>query len=113
MTIGYYPRWNAKEIEREGGKFWEGTSSVWRAADFNTTGRYLINYSVMDTDSKTQNITFAESYDPGLQNLGGRIGFPPPEKKELVLSIEMGCIDTVHFSTGTKHPVLSRPIAYI
>ena len=55
--------WNAKEIEREGGKFWEGSSAVWRAADFNSTGRYLINYSVMDTVCGCQNITFAESYD--------------------------------------------------
>jgi len=55
--------WNAKEIKREGGKFWEGSSAVWRAADFNTTGRYLINYSVMDTICGCQNITFAESYD--------------------------------------------------
>ena len=28
----------------------------------------------------------------------GRIGFPPPEKNELVLSIETGCTDTVHFN---------------
>ena len=26
---------------------------------------------------------------------GGRNGFPPPEKNELVLSIKMGCADTV------------------
>ena len=28
---------------------------------------------------------------------GGRIGFPPPEKNELVLSIETGCMYTVPF----------------
>ena len=28
---------------------------------------------------------------------GGRNGFPPPEKNELVLSIKMGCADTVPF----------------
>ena len=42
---------------------------------------------------------------------GGRIGFPPPEKNELVLSIKMGCADTVPFSVKTKHPVLTRPIS--
>ena len=26
---------------------------------------------------------------------GGRNGFPPPEKKALVLSVKMGCADTV------------------
>eukprot|EP01047_Picozoa_sp_COSAG01_P098477 COSAG01_NODE_28660_length_656_cov_0.660682_1_plen_62_part_10 len=40
--------WNADAMRREGGRFWEGSSAVWRAADFNTTGRYLINYSVMN-----------------------------------------------------------------
>ena len=76
------PSWfNAKEMKREGGKFWEGTSSVWRAADFNTTGRYLINYSVMDTDSKTQNITFAESYDPGLSRIWGQSRLSAPGKQ--------------------------------
>ena len=44
-------------------KFWEGSSAVWRASDFNTTGRYLINYSQMNTLCGCQNITFAESYD--------------------------------------------------
>jgi len=29
----------------EQNKYWQGTSSVWRAADFDKTGRYLINYS--------------------------------------------------------------------
>ena len=28
---------------------------------------------------------------------GGRIGFPPPEENELILSINMGCADTVPF----------------
>ena len=44
-------------------KYWEGSSAVWRAADFNKTGRYLINYSQMNTKCGCQNITFAESYD--------------------------------------------------
>eukprot|EP00947_MAST-08B_sp_MAST-8B-sp1_P000874 g874.t1 len=44
-------------------KFWEGSSAIWRAADFNETGRYIINYSQMNTDCGCQNITFAESYD--------------------------------------------------
>ena len=30
---------------------------------------------------------------------GGRNGFPPPEKNELVLSIEMGCVDTMLFQS--------------
>ena len=34
---------------------------MWRAADFNTTGRYVINYS--QCPGKYQFITFAESYD--------------------------------------------------
>ena len=47
----------------DGKQYWEGSSAVWRAADFNTTGRYLINYSQMNTECNCQNITFAESYD--------------------------------------------------
>ena len=43
--------------------------------------------------------------------LGSKIRFPPPEKNELVLSIQMGCTDTVLFSTTAKHPVLTRPIS--
>ena len=43
-------------------KRWQGTSSVWRAADFNTTGRYLINYSECYPEGN-QTITFAESFD--------------------------------------------------
>ena len=42
---------------------------------------------------------------------GGRIGFMPPEMNELVLSIKMGCADTVPFQPKTKHPVLTRPIS--
>jgi len=44
-------------------KFWEGSSAIWRAADFNKTGKYLINYSQMNTLCNCQNITFAESTD--------------------------------------------------
>lgn len=44
-------------------QFWEGTSSVYRAADYNRTGRYLINYSQFNTLCKCQNITTAESFD--------------------------------------------------
>ena len=44
-------------------------------------------------------------YCAGLQNLGaGRNGFPPPEKNELVLSIEMGCTDTVPFQSRLNTP---------
>ena len=35
---------------------------------------------------------------------GGRNGFPPPEKHELVLSIEMGCADTVPFQSKPNTP---------
>ena len=35
---------------------------------------------------------------------GGRNGFPPPEKNELVLSIEMGCADTVPFQPNPNTP---------
>ena len=35
---------------------------------------------------------------------GGRNGFPPPEKNELVLSIEMGCADTVPFQPKPNTP---------
>ena len=42
------------------------------------------------------------------QKLGSRIWgqtrFPPPEKNELVLSIEMGCTDTVHFPRESNIP---------
>ena len=43
-------------------KWWEGTGAVWRAQDFNKTGRYVINYSQCPSKGG-QNITFAESYD--------------------------------------------------
>ena len=35
---------------------------------------------------------------------GGRIGFPPPEMNELVLFVEMGCTDTVHFPREPNTP---------
>ena len=35
---------------------------------------------------------------------GGRNGFPPPEKHELVLSIKMGCADTVPFQSKPNTP---------
>jgi hypothetical protein len=48
-------------------RWWEGTGSVWRAADFNKTGRYVINYSQCPSKGSVgsggQNITFAESFD--------------------------------------------------
>ena len=43
-------------------RWWEGTSSIWRAPDYNRTGRYLINYSEYPKGGK-QTITFAESFD--------------------------------------------------
>ena len=57
--------WNSSlpTSRTDGKRYWEGSSAVWRAADFNKTGRYLINYSQMNTECKCQNITFAESYD--------------------------------------------------
>ena len=48
--------------------------------------------------------------DLGSRNWG-QDRFPPPENNELVLSIGMGCADTVHFQPKTKHPVLTRPIS--
>ena len=42
---------------------------------------------------------------------GQEIGLPPPENNELVLSIRMGCADTVPFQPKTNHPVLTRPIS--
>ena len=57
--------WNSSlpTSRTDGKKYWEGSSAVWKAADFNKTGRYLINYSQMNTECKCQNITFAESFD--------------------------------------------------
>ena len=43
-------------------RWWQGSSAVWRAADFEKTGRYLINYSEMRPNG-SQTITFAESLD--------------------------------------------------
>ena len=43
--------------------------------------------------------------------MGVETGFRPRKKHELVLSIEMGCADTVPFQPKTKHPVLTRPIS--
>ena len=42
-------------------RWWEGTGSVWRAPDYNTTGRYLINWS--QDPGRYQNITFGQSFD--------------------------------------------------
>lgn len=38
-----------------------GTGSVWRAADFASTGRYVVNWS--QNRAGTQNISFATSTD--------------------------------------------------
>ena len=57
------PSWYNPGTPTSPKQFWQGTSSVWRAADWETTGRYLINYSQMNTVCNCQNITFAESYD--------------------------------------------------
>jgi len=53
--VWHGPAWNSSQ-------YWQGTSSVWRAADFNSTGRYLINYSEMRPNN-SQTITFAESFN--------------------------------------------------
>eukprot|EP00729_Bicosta_minor_P010576 gene10576-4528_t len=37
-------------------QYWEGSSAVWRAADFKKTGKYIINYSIFDTKCNCQNI---------------------------------------------------------
>ena len=42
-------------------RWWQGTGSVWRAPDYNTTGRYLINWS--QDPGRYQNITFGQSFD--------------------------------------------------
>jgi len=42
-------------------RWWEGTGSVWRAPDYATSGRYLINWS--QDPGHFQNITFGESFD--------------------------------------------------
>ena len=52
----------------------------------------------------TADTTAVMRFIAGLQNLGGRNGFPPPEKHELVLFIEMGCADTVHFNQNPNTP---------
>ena len=41
---------------------------------------------------------------PRAPEFGGRNGFPPPEKNELVLSIGMGCADTVPFQSEPNTP---------
>ena len=43
-------------------KSWVGSGSVWRAADFEQTGRYLTNNAEM-LPNHSQTLTFAESYD--------------------------------------------------
>ncbi len=40
-------------------RWWEGTGSVWRAPDYKTTGRYLINWS--QDPGRYQNITFGQA----------------------------------------------------
>ena len=40
-------------------RWWQGTGSVWRAPDYNTTGRYLINWS--QDPGHYQNIPFGQA----------------------------------------------------
>jgi hypothetical protein len=61
--VWHGPSWWNPGTKDSPKQFWEGSSAVWRAKDFNETGRYLINYSQMNTICNCQNITFAESYD--------------------------------------------------
>lgn len=42
-------------------RWWQGTGSVWRAPDYDKTGRYLINWS--QDPGNYQNITFGQSFD--------------------------------------------------
>ena len=42
--------------------------------------------------------------EPGLQNLGVEMIFRPRKKNELVLSIKMGCADTVPFQSKLNTP---------
>ena len=48
-------------------------------------------------------VDFFRQKGPGLQNLG-RNGFSPPEQSSLVLSLKMGCADTVHFQPKPNTP---------
>ena len=53
-----------------------------------------------------------ESVETWAPEFGGRIGFPPAENNELVLSIlKNGVCRYCAFSVNTKHPVLTRPIS--
>ena len=42
-------------------RWWEGSGSVWRAPDYATSGRYLINWS--QDPGGYQNLTFGQSFD--------------------------------------------------
>jgi len=41
-TDGSYV-WHSPDWDQH--RWWEGTGAVWRAPDFNKTGKYVINYS--------------------------------------------------------------------
>jgi hypothetical protein len=59
-------RWTERGIvlPRDDGATGMGTGMVWRAADFDRTGRYIMNYSTwFDWAIQSQSIRFAESTD--------------------------------------------------
>ena len=58
-------------------------------------------YKFGEVVHKKKNAIFVVTWAP---EFGGRNGFPPPENHELVLSIEMGCADTVPFQSKLNTP---------
>ena len=63
---------------------------------------YPVNCSVWDLQQGTfDHFSHVLLWAP---EFGGRNGFPPPEKNELVLSIKMGCADTVPFQSKPSTP---------
>ena len=62
-----------------------------RGLMIDTARHFLPVRAILDM---VDSLTYAKLWAP---EFGGRNGFPPPKKHELVLSIEMGCADTVTF----------------
>ena len=54
--------------------------------------------------ARARGIAVLPEFDAGLQNLGAETAFRPREKNELVLFIEMGCADIVHFQPKPNTP---------
>ena len=105
----------------------EGTGGPWWVPELNTQGTVNVVGSLSEdlyrvcktaavrTGPSAKDAALKEPTTSGVsatravtlwanQNSGAESGFPPPGKDELVLSIKMGCADTVPFQPKPNTP---------